>query len=40
VSFGVLALSHTPSLRHFGITLAVAVLVASATSFLALGERS
>jgi len=40
ISFGLLALSHTPSLRAFGVTLAVAVLVATLTSFLALGERA
>ncbi len=40
ISFGLLALSHTPSLRAFGITLAAAVLAATLTSFLALGERA
>ncbi|BDU71448.1 MMPL family transporter [Mesoterricola silvestris] len=40
ISFGLLALSHTPSLRAFGVTLAAAVLVATLTSFLALGERA
>jgi predicted exporter len=39
VSYGLLALSHTPALRGFGITLALAVLVSTLTSFLALGGR-
>lgn len=39
VSYGLLALSHTPALRGFGLTLALAVLVSTLTSFLALGGR-
>ena len=37
ISYGALALSHTPSLRGFGLTLALGVLVSTLLSFMALG---
>jgi len=40
VSYGLLALSHTPALRGFGITLALAVLVSTLLSYLALERRA